>query len=123
SIMQNVAHLFNGSREHAMNVAELPGIVTAYDKVGEYDQDAVNGFSEQTLTTMLDIVKPGQAANILDAMAGNGNLTMRLYDYCEHRGLFPPDVVVLELSRVQYEFAQRQLAHTSAKFVWSDILT
>ena len=52
--MQSVAHLFNSPREHAMNVAELPDIATAYDKVGVYDQDAINGFSEQMLTTMLD---------------------------------------------------------------------
>jgi SAM-dependent methyltransferase len=106
-----------------MNVAALSEIATAYDQVGVYDQDAVNGFSEQTLTTMLDIVNPGQASNILDAMAGNGNLTLRLYDYCERRGLFPPDVVVLEFSHVQCEFAKAQLADAPAKVVWGDILT
>lgn len=121
--MQNVAPLFNSPTEYAMNVVELPEVETAYDKVGVYDQDAVNGFSEQTLTTMLDIVNPGQASHILDAMAGNGNLTSRLYDYCEHRGLFPPDVTVLEFSRVQCEFAKAQLADVPAKVVWGDILS
>jgi SAM-dependent methyltransferase len=106
-----------------MNVAELPDIETAHDKVGVYDQDAVNGFSEQTLNTMLDIVNPGQASHILDAMAGNGNLTLRLYDYCERRGSFPPDVTLLELSRVQCELAKTQLADTPAKVVWGNILT
>jgi len=121
--MQNVTHLFNNHEEYAMNVVELPEIATAYDKVGVYDQDAVNGFSEQTLTAMLDIVNPGQASHILDAMSGNGNLTSRLYDYCERRGLFPPDVTVLEFSRVQCEFAKAQLADLPAKVVWGDILT
>jgi SAM-dependent methyltransferase len=121
--MQNVAHRFNNHEEYAMNVVELPGIATAYDKVGVYDQDAVNGFSEQTLTAMLDIVNPGQASHILDAMAGNGNLTLRLYDYCERRGLFPPDVTVVEFSRVQCEFAKAQLADVPAKVVWGDILS
>ena len=121
--MQNVAHLFNSPRAYAMNVVELPEVTTAYDTVGVYDQDAVNGFSEQTLTAMLDIVNPGQASRILDAMAGNGNLTSRLYDYCEHRELFPPDVVVLEFSRVQCELAKAQLVDTPAKVVWGDILT
>jgi ubiquinone/menaquinone biosynthesis C-methylase UbiE len=121
--MQNVAHLLNSPREHAMNVAELPDVATAYDNVGVYDQDAINGFSEQMLNTMLDIVNPGQASNILDAMAGNGNLTLRLYDYCERRGLFHPDVAVLEFSRVQCELAKAQLADTPAKVVWGDILT
>jgi len=121
--MQNVAHLFNISEEYAMNVVEFPEVETAYDKVGVYDQDAVNGFSEQMLTTMIDIINPGQASNILDAMAGNGNLALRLYDYCEHRGFFPPDVAVLEFSRVQCELAKEQLADTPAKVIWGDILT
>jgi len=121
--MQNVAHLFNSSEEYAMNVVEFPEVETAYDKVGVYDQDAVNGFSEQMLATMLDIINPGQASNILDAMAGNGNLTLRLYDYCERRGLFPPDVVVLEFSRVQCELAKAHLEDTPAKVVWGDILS
>jgi SAM-dependent methyltransferase len=56
-------------------------------------------------------------------MAGNGNLTLRLYDYCERRGLFPPDVAVLEFSRVQCELAKEQLADTPAKVIWGDILT
>ena len=121
--MQSVARLFNSSEEYAMNVVEFPEVETAYDKVGVYDQDAVNGFSDQMLTTMLDIINPGQASNILDAMAGNGNLTLRLYDYCERRELFPPDVTVLEFSRVQCEFAKAQLADLPAHVVWGDILT
>ena len=121
--MQNVAHLFDSPREHATNVAELPDVEIAHDKVGVYDQDAVNGFSEQMLNTMLDIVNPGQAANILDAMSGNGNLTLRLYDYCERRGSFPPNVMLLELSRVQCELAKMQLADTPAKVVWGNMLT
>ena len=121
--MQNVAHLFNSPREYAMNVIALPEIETAYDKVGVYDQDAINGFSDQMLNTMLDLVNPGHASYILDAMAGNGNLTSRLYDYCERRGLFPPDVTVLEFSRVQCEFAKAQLADAPAKVVWGDVLT
>jgi hypothetical protein len=56
-------------------------------------------------------------------MTGNGNLTSRLYDYCERRGLFPPDVTVLEFSRVQCEFAKTQLADAPAKVVWGDVLT
>jgi len=121
--MQNVAYLFNSPKEYAMNVVDLPEVATAYDKVGVYDQDAINGFSEQMLTTMLDIVNPGHASTILDAMAGNGNLTLRLYDYCERRGLFPPDIAVLEYSRVQCELAKEQLADTPAKVIWGDILT
>ena len=106
-----------------MNAVELPEVATAYDTVGVYDQDAINGFSEHILNTLLDIVNPGQVSHILDAMAGNGNLTSRLYDYCERRGLFPPDVTMLEFSRVQCALAKAQLAKTPTKVVWGDILT
>ena len=121
--MQNAAYVFNSPKEYDMNVVELPEVTTAYDTVGVYDQDAINGFSEHMLTTMLDIVNPGHVSHILDAMAGNGNLTSRLYDYCERRGLFPPDVTMLEFSRVQCELAKAQLADTPTKVVWGDILT
>ena len=98
-------------------------VATAYDTVGVYDQDAINGFSDAILTTLLDLVNPGSVSHILDAMAGNGNLTARLYDYCERRELFPPDVTMLEFSRVQCELATAQLADTPTKVVWGDILT
>ena len=106
-----------------MNVAELLDIEASYDKVGVCDQDAINGFSEQTLNTMLEIVNPEQASNILDAMAGNGNLTLRLYDYCKQCGITPPNIVLLEHSRVQCEFAKMELADTPTKIVWGDVLT
>jgi ubiquinone/menaquinone biosynthesis C-methylase UbiE len=121
--MQNVAYLFDSLKEHAVNVAELPEVVTAYDQVGAYDQDAINGFSDHILNTMLDIVNPGQASHILDAMAGNGNLTFRLYEYCHRHGITPPNVTLLELSQVQCQFARVHLGTTSAKVIWGDILT
>ena len=100
-----------------MHAVALPEIATAYDTVGVYDQDAINGFSDAILNTLVDIVNPGHVSRILDAMGGNGNLTARLYDYCERRGLFPPDVTMLEFSRVQCELAQVQLAETPTKVV------
>ena len=106
-----------------MHAVALPEIATAYDTVGVYDQDAINGFSDHILTTLLDLINPGAVSHILDAMAGNGNLTARLYDYCERRGLFPPDVTMLEFSRVQCALAKAQLADTPTTVVWGDILT
>src|SRR5205823_9857839 len=106
-----------------MHAVALPEIATAYDTVGVYDQDAINGFSDAILNTLVDIVNPGHVSRILDAMGGNGNLTARLYDYCDRRGLFPPDVTMLEFSRVQCELAKAQLADTPAQVVWGDILT
>jgi len=106
-----------------MTTVVLPEVATAYDTVGVYDQDAINGFSAPILNTLLDLANPGSVSHILDAMAGNGNLTARLYDYCDRRGLFPPNVTMLEFSRVQCELAKAQLAETPTKVVWGDILT
>src|SRR5207245_11348655 len=107
---------------YAMTAVALPEIATAYDTVGVYDQDAINGFSAHILNTLLDIVNPGQVSHILDAMAGNGNLTARLYNYCERRGLFPPDVTMLELSTVHCELSKAQLLERPTHVVWRDHL-
>src|SRR6266581_291321 len=121
--MTHTASVCPSHGAYAMNAVALPEIATAYDTVGVYDQDAISGFSAHILNTILRIINPGHVSNILDAMAGNGNLTSRLYDYCERRGLFPPNVTMLEFSRVQCELAKAQLADTPAKVVWCDILT
>ena len=75
-----------------MSTVQWPDIETADDKVGGYNQDAINGFSDAVLDAMLGYVDPGNASHVLDAMAGNGNLTSRLYDYCRQRGLPLPPV-------------------------------
>jgi SAM-dependent methyltransferase len=106
-----------------MPVTEWPESAIAYDKVDVYDQDAINGFSSGMLDAMLDFVNPVPSCHILDAMAGNGNLTVRLYDYCQRRGIVLPQVTLLELSHVQCALAKRQLADTPAQVVWGDILT
>jgi SAM-dependent methyltransferase len=123
AMMQNVAQLCDSSDVHAGRVMACPAPATAYDKVGVYNQDAVNGFTESMLNAMLDIVNPGQASHILDAMAGNGNLTLRLYNYCQQHGIALPKVTLLELSKVQCAFAKRHLAGIPVQVVWGDILT
>jgi hypothetical protein len=52
--MQNIADLFDSLQEHAMNVAGLPEVTTAYDQVGAYDQDAINGFSDHILNSVAE---------------------------------------------------------------------
>lgn len=106
-----------------MPAIQWPDIETAYDRVGAYDQDAINGFSDEVLDAMLSFVKPGEASHILDAMAGNGNLTKRLYGYCHRRGLSLPQVTVMDLSHVQCDFAKQHLAGTPAQVVWGNMLT
>src|SRR5262249_55775221 len=95
---------------------------TSYDKVGKYDQNSINGLSEELLDHMLDMVNPAASHKILDAMAGDGNLSERLFAYCEARKIRAPQITVLEYSRVQSEFAAFKLAERSAEIVWGDVL-
>lgn len=57
---------------------------TAYDLVGQYNQDRINGFDEEFLTSFIELIHPEKADRILDAMSGNGNLTRRLIEYCSN---------------------------------------
>jgi SAM-dependent methyltransferase len=95
----------------------------SYDTVGRYRQDAVNGFSRALIDTFLEIAALERAGTVLDAMAGDGNLTLRLRAFCRSRGLAIPRTTVLEYSRVQAEFAKKALAGTDAEIVWGDVLT
>jgi SAM-dependent methyltransferase len=64
---------------------------------------------------------------ILDAMAGNGNLTCDILRFCceeDHRVSPLPEIVVFELSTTQINFAQEALAHVpSVLCVHGDILS
>lgn len=104
-----------------MPVAEYT--TAAYDAVGAYNQDAINGFSAQTLEAMIEFVNPASASHILDAMAGNGNLTGRLYNYCRRHSITLPPVVVFDLSHVQCEFARQQLQDTPAHVICGNLVT
>jgi ubiquinone/menaquinone biosynthesis C-methylase UbiE len=109
-----------------MSTALLSRINTDYDKVGQYNQDAVNGFSEEMLDRMIDLVNPSQCSKILDAMAGNGNLTIRLYHYCQRNGIVMPSVTLLEFSEVQCKFAKKQLQNfqdIQSEVIWGDVIT
>jgi phospholipid N-methyltransferase len=80
-----------------------------YDVVGQYAQDAVNGFSNSLLEGMIELVDPQNATKILDAMGGNGNLTHRLYEYCQRKNIKMPHCTLFEISQVQTEFAKTNL--------------
>ncbi len=100
-----------------------PDIVdAAYDAVGRYQQDEVNGFSQDLIFRMLGAAEPETASAVLDAMAGDGNLTRRLGEYCRERGIAFPETTVLEYSRTQSNFAKQDLATLGAKVLWGDVL-
>jgi SAM-dependent methyltransferase len=94
----------------------------AYDVVGRYKQDEVNGFTAALVDRMLDAAKIAGAETVLDAMAGDGNLSQRLYTYCRSRDLPVPRITVLELSPVQSEFARGALAPLGASVLCGDVL-
>lgn len=99
------------------------GLDASFDAVGKYRQDDVNGFSKELIDAMLAAAALERAGTVLDAMAGDGNLTLRLREYCRERGIPLPKTTVLEFSRVQAEFAKKELAGTEAEVVWGDVLT
>ncbi len=106
-----------------MGDAALKNTGAAYDVVGRFSQDSVNGFTDKLLDHMLELVDPAHASSILDSMGGDGNLALRLFDYCKRHKIKFPSVTMLEYSRVQYEFARAQLANLPAKLVHGDVLT
>jgi SAM-dependent methyltransferase len=106
-----------------MGNTSTPVSDASYDVVGRYRQDEVNGFSEQLLDRMAELVDPAHATAVLDAMAGDGNLTSRLCAYCKRHGIPVPRLTVLEYSRVQCEFARKQLEGVGAQILWGDALT
>jgi len=95
---------------------------TPYDLVGRYRQDDVNGFSEEMIFQMLDAADLHRANDVMDAMAGDGNLTLRMSEYCAQRKVQFPRTTVLEFSRVQATFARVQLAPLGVGVIWGDIL-
>ncbi len=95
----------------------------AHDAVGRYQQDEVNGFTDELLDRFLEQMHLTGGESVLDAMAGDGNLTLRLAEHCRRKGTTFPMVTVVEYSRVQYEFARAALANLPVRVVWGDAVT
>ncbi len=96
---------------------------SSFDVVGRYSQDQVNGFHGDVVESLLEAVQPETAEHILDAMAGDGNLTRALAEYCAVRGIAAPHTTVLEYSQVQAEFARALLDGLPVSVVWADMLS
>lgn len=95
----------------------------AYDTVGRYRQDEINGFTKELIHRMLEAADLARASSVLDAMAGDGNLTSRLHEFCRERGIPFPETCALEYSRVQAEFAKEALSSLPARAIWGDVLS
>jgi SAM-dependent methyltransferase len=85
-------------------------MTTAYDAVGTYQQDEVNGFTAAELGLLVALIEAKPQEKILDAMGGNGNLAKRvLADYRQRSPDPLPCVRVLEYSKVQCALADANL--------------
>ncbi|WP_018692685.1 class I SAM-dependent methyltransferase [Algicola sagamiensis] len=94
-----------------------------YDVVGHYNQDKINGFTDDLLTQFIQFINPSQNQNILDVMGGNGNLTRRLLDHCTLHGISQPKSTLFELSKTQTDIAKSWLSPEECTVVCGDILT
>lgn len=95
----------------------------AYDAVGRYDQDRVNGFDETFLDDFASLVDPVGTSTILEAMAGDGKFLKRLHALGRKGGgTRSAKLAGLEYSRVQCEFAKRELDGLPVEMIWGDVV-
>ena len=95
----------------------------AFDVVGRYNQDEINGFDPSLIERLLAVVNPVQNSKIIELMGGDGNFTARLLRYCADRNITPSSISMLEYSKVQSEFARMELEEEGAEVIWGDVLT
>lgn len=95
----------------------------AYDVVGRYNQNKVNGFQQDLIDRMLKEAKFGKTIRVLDAMGGDGNLSAHVIDYCQRNSLPIPSITIFEISRVQCAFAKQKLKGYDVSVHCGDILT
>ncbi|MDF1662621.1 MAG: methyltransferase domain-containing protein [Planctomycetota bacterium] len=95
----------------------------AYDVVGRYNQNKVNGFRQNLIDKMLEEADFGHALTVLDAMGGDGNLSAHIIDYCQKHSLQIPSITLFEISRVQCAFAKQQLKGHDVTIHCGNILT
>lgn len=103
-----------------MSSIEIP---RDYDVVGNYSQDEVNGFTRDVIPAMLDAIVNFYPKNILDCMAGNGNLSEACIKTFKDHEISQPNMEILEFSRVQSEIARKLLEPKGVR-VWNgDVLS
>lgn len=95
----------------------------AYDLVGKYNQDQINGFDEDFLTSFVELLDLENAENVLDAMGGDGNLTCRMINYCLDRNINVPLITLLEYSSVQTELARTAIDSDQVGIIHGDVLS
>ena len=95
----------------------------SFDRVGVYNQNRVNGISDELIDNMITYARLDEAETVLDAMGGNGNLIHQIYNFCRKNRLKLPKLSMLEYSQVQVENAQHVLRGISTQLIWGDMLS
>jgi SAM-dependent methyltransferase len=106
-----------------MNTNLLEKNLADYDVVGDYKQDRINGFQPDLIYKMIESSDLKNGFQILDAMAGNGNLTAHILKYCQNKNITNTNITTLEFSEVQCEIARKQILNENVEIFWGDILT
>lgn len=97
--------------------------VADYDVVGDYKQDRINGFQPDLIHKMVACAEIENGQLILDAMAGNGNLTAQILGYCKSNNIEKIKITTLEFSEYQCQIAKRNIKNQNVSIFWGDILT
>lgn len=94
-----------------------------FDRVGSYRQDRINGFSESLILSLLDHARIEDGQRVLEAMSGDGNLAAALLRYCDERALRPPQLSLLDASRLQSAHAKARLLGRAAEVFVGNAVT
>lgn len=79
-----------------------------YDKIGKYDQDRINGFKDGFINDFIHSCNIKKGDVVLDAMAGDGNLSERIL------ALHPEtNLTTTDLSEAQCKIASEKLGNKS----------
>ena len=81
---------------------------TSYARVGKYNQDQINGFDEDFIHEFIKTCNIKQSETVLDAMAGNGNLSKKIVSL--HPGV---ELTTTDISEVQCQIAKETLGTKS----------
>ncbi len=88
----------------------------SYDVFGTYKQDEINGFDQEFIFDFIRRCQIGENDKVLDAMAGDGNLSEKI-------SFLHPEVVLTttDISSVQCSFAEKKLGKKS-RVICADLL-
>lgn len=114
------------ARERSRGVQPPPSDPTpsgsAFDRVGHYAQDEINGFGPDIRDALLAAAQLAGATTVLDAMCGDGGLALAVLERVRESGDPGPGVTAFDLSSVQLDRNRAELERAGATVVHGDVL-